>query len=140
LYGRHIEFEAAVSDAYVTADWKLLGIAIGNLIDNAVKYSPFSGAIQLKVMRLSDQLFCIEVTDEGEGIALERQQQIFEKFTRGDHDSHIPGSGLGLYLVKFIARLHRGGVEVVSAPGAGSSFRILLPAHLPLSEAPLPGG
>ena len=71
----------------------------------------------------------IEVADRGLGIALEEQKHVFEKFYRApSHETHlIAGTGLGLTLVAHIAKAHGGRVEVHSAPGAGSTFSILIP-------------
>jgi signal transduction histidine kinase len=129
LYGRPIRCETLGVETRLSADWQLLGIAVGNLIDNAVKYTPASGAIVLKVLRPAATQLCIEVADEGPGIMPELQQQIFEKFSRGQNEPRVAGAGLGLYLVQFVARLHGGHVELISAPGAGSRFRILLPVR-----------
>jgi signal transduction histidine kinase len=61
------------------------------------------------------------------GISADLQQHIFDKFARGRHETDIHGSGLGLYLVNWIARFHGGYTEVVSTPGQGSTFRLFLP-------------
>ena len=129
MHGRPIRYEAPAEAIRLTADWQLLGIAIGNLIDNAVKYTPATGTIGLQVQRTASDRVCIEVADDGPGIPPEEQRQIFEKFSRGQNGPRVPGAGLGLYLVQFIARLHGGQVELVSAPGTGSRFRILLPVR-----------
>lgn len=132
---RPIAFTPLPEATPLSADWQLLTIAVGNLIDNAVKYSPPAAGVRLCVTRPEIGLYCLEVADDGPGIAPEQQQHIFEKFVRGPSEGRIPGAGLGLYLVQFIARLHGGRVELVSAPGAGSRFRILLPVEQPVLQA-----
>lgn len=125
-HNRAIRYEPYGGDARLSADWQLIGIAIGNLIDNAVKYSPQDGEISLRVLPGTAGTLCVGVTDHGAGIAPELQQRIFEKFIRGKHGSSIRGSGLGLYLVNWIAKFHGGYTEVSSVVGTGSTFRLCL--------------
>jgi two-component system phosphate regulon sensor histidine kinase PhoR len=99
-----------------------------NLLDNAAKYSAKGSRIDVGVS--SDGGFvCIDVSDHGVGIPREEQAKIFEKFYRVQRTDgrKIPGSGIGLTLVREIAEAHKGQVELVSEPGAGSTFRIKLP-------------
>ena len=72
-------------------------------------------------------MLCIEVSDQGMGIPSDLQPHIFEKFARGRHEADIQGSGLGLYLVNWIARFHGGYTDVSSVEGQGSTFRMCLP-------------
>jgi Histidine kinase-, DNA gyrase B-, and HSP90-like ATPase/His Kinase A (phospho-acceptor) domain/Tetratricopeptide repeat len=110
------------------ADPDALEQAILNLLTNAMKYSGDAREIDLRlVSRNGDAV--IEVTDRGQGIAPEEQKHVFEKFyrSRSYENSPIAGTGLGLTLVAHIAKAHGGHVELQSAPGAGSTFSILLP-------------
>jgi signal transduction histidine kinase len=102
--------------------------AILNLLTNAMKYSGDAREIDLTVAARNGDAV-IEVKDRGLGLAPEEQKHIFEKFYRApSHESRlIAGTGLGLTLVAHIAKAHHGRVEVESAPGAGSTFSILLP-------------
>lgn len=125
-HNRTIRYQPYDGDAAVVADWQLVGIAIGNLIDNAVKYSPPDGEIALSLVPGKAGTLCVEVADQGPGIAPELQKRIFEKYIRGQHGSGIRGTGLGLYLVNWIARFHGGYAEVSSKLGEGSSFRLCL--------------
>ena len=125
-HNRTIRYQPYGGDAKVGADWQLIGIAIGNLIDNSVKYSPQDSEIGLNLASGKAGMLCVEVVDRGAGIAPELQQRIFEKFIRGEHGSCIRGTGLGLYLVNWIAKIHGGYAEVSSAVGAGSTFRLCL--------------
>jgi signal transduction histidine kinase len=116
----------------VSVDRDAIEQAILNLLANAMKYSGDSRAIGLELKRASDHAV-IEVTDHGVGIAAEQQAKIFEQFYRvpsGDNEG-IPGTGLGLTLVRHIAEGHGGHVTVESNPGEGSRFAI----HLPLEGA-----
>lgn len=125
-HNRAIRYQPYGGDAGLAADWQLVGIAIGNLVDNAVKYSPPDGEISLSVLSGKAGMLCVEVADQGAGIAPELQQRIFGKFIRGQHGNGIRGTGLGLYLVNWIAKLHGGYAEVSSVVGAGSTFRLCL--------------
>lgn len=131
-HSRSIRYAPWGGDAMLLADWHLIGIAIGNLIDNAIKYSPPDSDIDLRVVPDKANTLCVEVTDHGPGIAPELQQRIFvEKFIRGEHGSKIRGTGLGLYLINWIAISHGGYAEVSSTPGSGSTFRLCLPLRKP---------
>lgn len=131
-HDRSIRYAPWNGDAMLLADWHLIGIAIGNLIDNAIKYSPPDSDIDLRIVQNKANILCVEVTDQGLGIAPELQQRIFiEKFIRGEHGSKIRGTGLGLYLINWIAISHGGYTEVTSAPGSGSTFRLCLPLRKP---------
>ena len=131
-HGRPISYTPWGGDVMLAGDWHLIGIAIGNLIDNAIKYSPPDSDIDLRIVREKENMLCVEVADQGQGIAPELQQRIFtEKFIRGEHGSKIRGTGLGLYLINWIATSHGGYAEVFSTPGNGSTFRLCLPMRKP---------
>ncbi len=108
-----------------------LVIAVGNLVENAVAYSPERSRVAAGVRRRSDQVE-ITVTDQGEGISEAEQERIFERFYRGDpaRSRETGGTGLGLAIVKHIAASHGGDVSVWSMRGAGSTFTLRLPLHL----------
>lgn len=97
-----------------------------NLISNAVKFSERGQTIEI---RLLDQKECVvvSITDHGCGMTREVQERIFEKFYQGDTSHKSLGNGLGLSLVKRIVELSDGLIEVVSKPGKGSTFRVILP-------------
>lgn len=126
-HARPVHFQPCDGDARLCADWNLVRIAIINLLDNARKYSSRSDEIYLKVLSGKPGMLCIEVSDRGVGIPSELQRHVFEKFARGRHETDIQGSGLGLYLVNWIARFHGGYTEVNSEQGQGSTFRLCLP-------------
>lgn len=101
--------------------------AIGNLIDNAVKYGPEKGEITVTALPVGDEVG-IMVTDSGPGIAPRFQPRVFERFYRVDGSSRLSdGSGLGLALVKHIALAQGGSIKLESAPGSGSTFKLFLP-------------
>lgn len=95
--------------------------AVQNYLDNAIKHTPPEGVIVLRSYIQEEQLH-IEVIDRGEGIPLDAQAHLFERFYRAHKNSGIPGAGLGLAMVKSISEAHGGTVYVQSKPGAGSTF------------------
>ena len=101
---------------------------MSNLLDNAVKYTPEGGRVEVRLNSRGDQII-IEVQDTGIGIDSQDQARIFERFYRVDkaRSRELGGTGLGLSIVKHIAITHRGGVTVDSTPGVGSTFRVTLP-------------
>ncbi|HEY7288312.1 MAG TPA: ATP-binding protein [Vicinamibacterales bacterium] len=98
-----------------------------NLIDNAVKYTPAGGRVNVKVLR-ADGRALLEVSDTGVGIPADELPRIWDRLFRGDTSRAERGLGLGLSLVKAIVEAHGGTAEVRSAPGAGATFTISLPA------------
>lgn len=111
-------------------DAKLLYQLFSNLLSNAVKYSPGGGAIEVEAEMRVDEIV-VAVADRGIGIPASDLEHLFERYHRGSNVSGIVGTGVGLYLVKMVADLHRGRVEVTSAEGAGSRFTV----HLPVKPA-----
>lgn len=101
-----------------------------NLLHNAIQYNRPNGQIDLHVLRSQGEL-CIEVQDNGIGIAPEQREHIFERFYRGDPSRGADGlhAGLGLSIVKEYVDLMEGSIGVDSAEGQGSTFRIRLPIH-----------
>lgn len=99
--------------------------AIGNVLENAVKYTDEGGRINVTVRRL-EMFTVIEITDNGRGIAPERQAQIFGRFYREPEVHERPGIGIGLYLTRKIMEAQDGYVDVVSKPGVGATFRLHL--------------
>ena len=107
-------------------DPRWTGEALGNVADNAVKYTPAGGTVTLCAQMLEG--FCrIDVTDTGPGIPEEEQGEIFNRFYRGAGTHAAEGLGLGLYLAREILRLQGGYIKVSSAPGKGSTFSLYLP-------------
>jgi two-component system phosphate regulon sensor histidine kinase PhoR len=102
--------------------------AVGNLLDNALKYSPAGSEVALACEEVGDEVH-ITVTDNGPGIAAEHLPRLFERFYRVDkaRSRQMGGTGLGLAIVKHIAQAHQGRVTVTSQLGAGSTFSLILP-------------
>jgi len=99
-----------------------------NLLQNAVKYSPLGGTVDMRVEQRGDQA-CVIVGDRGMGIPQEALPLLFLQFYRAENvqAQHISGIGIGLYVVKEIVDLHGGQIDVASQEGAGSTFTICLP-------------
>src|SRR3989442_8665651 len=117
------------SRSTIQVDIDRMGVALQNLLSNAVKYSPPESSVEVRVEPQSGAL-TIVVEDQGYGIPAEELPHIFNKYYRGvtPETQNTPGTGLGLYIVKQIAELHGGRVEVVSNRGKGSTFRLRLEA------------
>ncbi len=101
---------------------------VDNLINNAIKYTPEGGIVQIRALS-EDQQIILEVTDNGPGIPIGEQARIFDKFYRASNvNSNVKGTGLGLAIVKSIVDNHHGRVWVESKVGQGASFFVVLPA------------
>ena len=126
---RHLQVAVTVDPAaeIVQADALRLGRAVANLLSNAVKFSPDGGEIDVRAVRDNGEVI-VAVRDRGPGIAPADQARIFDEFQQGSSASLAsPGAGLGLALARTFAELHHGRVEVESAPGHGSTFRLAIP-------------
>jgi signal transduction histidine kinase len=97
-----------------------------NLLHNAIKYSPEEACIKVH-LRAEGTKAIISIADEGIGIPAEDQDKLFEPFSRADNVGHLPGTGLGLVVVKRCAELHGGSISFTSIPGQGTTFLITLP-------------
>ncbi len=125
--GLRLIFEPTISTAIISGDTTKLKQVIGNLIDNAIKYTK-SGSITVTLRELGPN-YHITITDTGLGITPEEIQKLFTKFKRGAAGkSSASGSGLGLYLSKKIIELHKGNI-IVSSDGEnkGSTFTVIIP-------------
>lgn len=113
----------------IRGDLKKIQRLVGNLIDNALKYTPSGGAVSIEVSELEKERI-ITVADTGIGISENDLPYIFHRFYRCDHSRSQQGSGLGLSLAQAIVTAHAGEMQVFSTPGAGSRFIVTLPAAL----------
>jgi signal transduction histidine kinase len=116
----------APPDVVVIADRTRLEQVAANLIDNAVKYTPPGGRVDVEVRRAEDAAI-LRVRDTGPGIPPDELARIFDRLFRGDTSRTERGLGLGLSLVKAIVEAHGGTVDVLSEPGRGSVFTVSLP-------------
>ena len=113
-------------DLTVSHDSKWTSEALFNLLDNAVKYTPAGGKIAVSVV-LWEMYVKIKVTDTGKGISESNQATIFQRFYREEEVHEQQGVGIGLYLAREIVTRQGGYIKVVSEPGKGSEFSIMLP-------------
>jgi two-component system phosphate regulon sensor histidine kinase PhoR len=111
----------------VDADAQALGMALNNLVSNALQYSPEGEEVHVTASVEGDQVR-IDVVDRGPGIPHEEQERIFERFYRVDkaRSRKLGGTGLGLSIVRHVMAAHGGRVELESEPGVGSRFSLLL--------------
>jgi two-component system, OmpR family, sensor histidine kinase CiaH len=125
-YPQRLFKEEIAAEVYVMGDSVLLQMAINNLIDNALKYSPKESAITI-VLRPQQKQVSLMIIDEGKGIDLMEKKKIFEKFYRIGNKAtkEAKGTGLGLYLTKKIALQHGASIFVVDNTPTGSNFTIL---------------
>jgi two-component system phosphate regulon sensor histidine kinase PhoR len=114
----------------VLGDPDKLRQVLANLVDNAVKYSPDGGQVEIRLRRERSSCL-IDVADEGLGIPADEHERIFEKFYRLDPEqTHgVGGSGLGLYICRELVERMNGRLTVESEPGSGSTFTVELPTR-----------
>lgn len=125
---RHIALTCSMDSVPpLRGDRRRLQRALANLIDNALKYTPSGGRVEVTLGHNGERVE-IAVRDTGPGIALEEQAHLFERFYRGDRSRHLPGNGLGLSLARAVAHAHGGDIRLESRPGSGSTFILSLPA------------
>jgi signal transduction histidine kinase len=131
---RHI-----ADDIRFDVDATLLRMALTNLLANAVKYAPNSPSIHVS-LQIEDASVELAVTDRGPGIPRRMQRRIFEPFERGSHrlSDATSGSGIGLAIVRYVARAHGGDVTVKSGPSEGSIFTIRWPRRVDRQIPPQP--
>jgi signal transduction histidine kinase len=127
-----IEIAGPEEGALVRADETALGVALRNLIDNAIKYSPGEPVVRVE-WAVEAGLVAIRVIDRGLGIPEKEQAAVFRKFVRGQSAAraNVKGTGVGLAMVHGIVLAHHGRVRLESEVGRGSTFTILLPLHRP---------
>ena len=123
---RGVKLLLKLQPARVIGDQTRLRQLIANLVDNALKYTPAGGLVELGTRQV-DGRGEISVCDTGMGISEEDQPRIFERLYRGDRSRSEPGLGLGLSFVKAICDAHRGRIRVVSSVGHGTQVTVTLP-------------
>jgi signal transduction histidine kinase/CheY-like chemotaxis protein len=129
-----------LSPAWIQGDRARIEQIVSNLLDNAVKFTPAGGKIEVSVQR-ADGSAALSVADEGEGIAPDLIAHVFDLFVQGQHgiDRGKGGMGIGLALVQRLAEMHGGEVSVRSdGPGRGSTFTVRLPAVEPVEAQAVP--
>ena len=130
--GLHLHLDTAVELPAIAADPSLLEQVATNLLTNALNYTPPGGEVWLRTTAITHEAqpwVVFKVRDTGPGIAPEEQQQLFQRFYRGEaaRVSKAPGTGLGLAISQGIINLHHGRITLESAVGQGSTFSVWLP-------------
>lgn len=104
--------------------------ALGNLISNAIKFTPKNGKVEFSVEE-GEVFLKFIVQDNGSGMEASEVQKIFERYSRLNKHSNVEGSGLGLFVTKSVVSAHGGSIEVVSQLGKGTRFEVFIPQQLP---------
>ncbi len=123
----------ACLEAPISGDADLLGRVLLNLLDNAIKYSPARGVVQVEMSRVAHG-FAVSITDEGPGVPREAHARVFERFFRADtarsrsETSSTSGAGLGLAIGRRIAEMHAGSLTLVESRPGRTEFRLVLPS------------
>ena len=118
----------------INGDLRLIQRMVANLLDNAIKYTPANGKIDVSVAGGTDPSVRIVVQDNGRGIAGKDLEHIFERFYRCDPSRSQAGTGLGLSFARAVARAHNGDIAVISTPDEGSTFTIRLSKNPPILD------
>jgi len=127
--GIDLGFDGCSASASVVGDRLLLEELLGNLIDNAIRYTQPGGEVTVRVVRTSG-IALVEVEDNGPGIPEHERAQVMERFQRGSNTAHTPGSGLGLAIVREIAATH-GAQVLVQAGHDGNGTRVSVTVPCP---------
>ena len=123
--GKNIDLQLDFDEYMIEANEEMLMQVWINLIDNAVKFVPRCGTVELEVHDTGNNL-CVKVSNTGNDIPLEKQEKLFAKFYQADESHTTQGNGIGLAIVKRIVELHKGSVSVKSANGI-TTFTVMLP-------------
>ncbi|MBR4622037.1 MAG: HAMP domain-containing histidine kinase [Ruminococcus sp.] len=123
---KNIDLDIALDDVYYYGNEDLMGQIWQNIINNAIKFTPYGGKIMVQLYQTENNITA-KITDNGIGISEEAKEKIFEKFYQGDHSRKTEGNGLGLALVKRIIDLCEGDVYVDNVLGGGVCFTVILP-------------
>ena len=127
-FQKHISVSASTNPASTEGLEDAIRLMMTNLTDNAIRYTPENGRIELRTHTTPDHEFSvIEIADNGPGIAPEERQRVFDRFYRA-LGTKTSGTGLGLAIVKRIIDIHHGTIEIDDGlDGRGTTFRIRLP-------------
>ncbi len=123
---------SGLSSIELEADEEKINQIVANLLSNAYKYSPLGGSIHVSITLEGEHGLQLSVKDSGVGMSQDQIARLFHQYERIDRDdiANIPGTGLGLYLVKNLVELHGGWIDCVSESGQGAHFTV----HLPLKQ------
>ena len=139
---RRVEVSLPEHLPLVEFDATLIERVLFNLLENAAKYTPDGTRVRIEGSA-SDKDLVISVSDHGPGVPPSQREAVFDKFTRGTHESATPGVGLGLAISRAIVEAHHGRIWVDDAPDGGARFSLTLPLgtppEVPQSEEPVAG-
>jgi signal transduction histidine kinase len=125
-----------LEETVVEGDYERLLQLVVILLDNAVKYTPEAGSIEVELVREKENLACVYVSDTGVGISPEDREHVFERFYRSKKPhSQIDGSGLGLSIAQWIVEAHNGQINFVGRPDGGTTFTVSLPLAVTASPS-----
>lgn len=128
-----IELEAEPDCPRIFGDRRRLEQIMSNLLNNAIKFSPTGGLVQLAIHHINqDVQIC--VADRGPGVPTEAQEKIFDKFHIATDDQALAGSGLGLFIARALVRLHNGRIWLENRPDGGSRFCFTIPISPPEAQ------
>lgn len=130
------ELQSSAAPTQILADQGKLRQALLNVLSNAYKYSPGGGPVRLELVDRGvgpRRMAGVRIVDQGIGMTPEQSGRVFERFYRADKSGKLPGTGLGMSIVKEIIELHHGSIELQSAAGKGTAVTLWLPA--PATEA-----
>lgn len=124
-----LTLEIQPPETEIIADRVRLEQVIGNILDNAIKYSPHGGQVNIRLQKQSDNIYHVSVKDQGIGVNPEHFEHIFERFYRIQNTAsqHYAGIGLGLYVAKAIIHRHGGHIWLENNQGTGSTFHFTVP-------------
>jgi len=123
---RKLNLNVELDEVIIEGDDELLSQVWLNLIDNAVKFTPEGGCVDIRLQKGENTVLFI-IRDDGYGISEEAQRHIFDKFYQGDASHTVSGNGLGLSIARRVVSLHGGDIRCQSADGAGTEFIVELP-------------
>jgi len=115
--------------SFINGDARMLQRMVANLLDNAIRYTPQGGRIDITVQPATGGGVAVVFQDTGIGIRAADLPRIFDRFFRCDPSRSESGTGLGLSLAQAVAMAHGGEITVQSEPGQGSTFQVLLPRN-----------
>ncbi len=127
-----LTYQKSTQEIVIQGEKKQIDRAIRNLVENAIKYTPAKGKVNIQTLLETgnnQRPISIKVSDTGLGIPAEHQPKIFDRFYRVDPSHTIPGTGLGLSIVKEIVTAHGGNINLKSVDGKGCIFTVTLPSH-----------
>ncbi len=123
---KNINLDIQLDEVLYKGDQELMAQVMINLFTNAINHTPDNGEIGIKLQTVEKEII-IQISDNGDGIAVEDQGKIFDRFYKADQSRSTPGTGLGLTISQRIISLHEGTVTVTSELGTGSTFFVRLP-------------